>query len=127
MEPGIGHFDRTKTSYQIAIVTAWHEENFDIEQEPRIKTVESLEETHLQHAALEAAYDIADLKFDEYEDRVYEKDEGRGYTEYNGTIYIDCQTIIRNNPETNQLQIIYCRDGDCIECWTKPEENNHEA
>lgn len=114
-------------SHQIAIVTAWHDQEFHTEQEPRIKTVESLEETHLQHAALEAAYDVADLQFAAYEDRVYGKDEERAYTKHNGTVYIDSQTIICNNPETNQLQIIYCRDGDRIECWTKPEENNHES
>lgn len=109
-------------SYRVAVVTAWHIENFDPEQEPCIKTVDSLEESHLQQAALEAAYDIADVHFDEYEDRVYGEDKERGYTEYNGTVYIEAQTIICNNPETNQLQVIYGRDGDYIECWTKPEE-----
>ena len=77
--------------------------------------------------ALEAAYDIADLHFDEYEDRVYGQDKERNYIEYNGRAYIENQTIICNNPETNQLQVIYSKNGDQIECWTKPEENNHES
>ena len=119
-------------SYWLVDVTAWHIDNFDPEQEPCIKIVDSLEESHLHQAALEAAYDIASSLFDEHEDYVYGganvsgqtfgEDKERGYTEYNGTVYIEAQTIICNNPETNQLQVIYSRNGDYIECWTKPEE-----
>ena len=109
-------------SYRVAVVTAWHEENYDYSQETHFASVESLEETHLQHAALEVAYDIARIAFETYEDYMFAEDKDRAYTEYNGTVYIQAQTIICNNPETNLLQVIYSRDGDCIECWTKPEE-----
>jgi len=109
--------------YQIAIVTTWHEENWDTLQETHFRLVKSLEPEFIEAEALAVSYDIADEAFVTCGDFVFAEDKERGYTEEQTRIWIDHQTIICNNPETNQLQTIHTRDGDCHECWTKPEED----
>ena len=116
--------------YQIAIVTTWHTEYYDTCQNTHFTSVESLDPIFLEAEAISVSYDVARYAFEDYlsavasdEDFMFAEDKDRGYTEEQTRIYIDHQTIICNNPETNQLQVIYCRDGDCHECWTKPEED----
>ena len=110
-------------SYQIAIVTAWHTEYYDTCQDTHFTSVESLDPIFLEAEAISVSYDIARYAFQDYGDFMFGEDKDRGYTEEQARIYIDHQTIICNNPETNQLQVIHTRDGDCHDCWTKPEED----
>jgi len=111
--------------YQIAIVTTWHTEESDCFcHETFIETVESLEIPHLAHAALEASYKAAETHFEPFDDFLFGEDVERGYTIREMGMWVDSQTIICNNPETNQLQVIYEKDRtDYHQCWTKPEED----
>ena len=115
--------------YQIAIITTWHEEWYGSSQQTDFKFVDSLEEPTLEQAGFEVSYGIANDHFEYDEgygdgkDFVFAEDKRRGYTQHSCRIYIDHQTIICNNPETNQLQTIHTRDGECHDCWTKPEED----
>ena len=111
--------------YQIAIVTTWHPEHYDSTQQTNFRSVESLEPKFLEAEAIDVYYLIANYEFENwgFTDFVFGEDKERGYTEEQTRIYIDHQTVICNNPETNQLQVIYSRDGDCHDCWTKPQED----
>jgi hypothetical protein len=114
--------------YQIAIITTWRIEGSDwFNHKTFIKTVESLEIPHLAHAALEASYEAAESHFECDEngkDFLFGEDVERGYTIRDTGLWIDSQTIVCNNPKTNQLQVIYEKDRpDYHQCWRKPEED----
>jgi hypothetical protein len=85
---------------------------------------ENLNTEHFDHMVRERDYMLAEEAFKDslgHDDLMYYEDEEQGYTEHQGTFYIDQHYVIWYEEGGISIRHYY---GDVQECWTKPTQVN---
>jgi len=110
----------------VIIVTNCSTDSYDYELLVKSYSVypEDLNTEHFKHMVHQRGYELAEETFTcslGHDDFVYADNKEQGYTERQGTFYIDEQYVIWYEEGEMQNYHYY---GDTHECWTKPEDDS---